>query len=73
MDDKNKDLSVKIMELLKPILPKGVGFIMITGQADTLDLGVTSNLPDHVALSYLEGAMESIKVDPAIDLEEPLN
>lgn len=69
MED-SKDLSVKIMEALKPILPKGTGFIMVYGEAKTGDLGVTANLPDNLAIMFLESAISTIMVEPAIPLED---
>lgn len=62
--DVGKDLSTKIMEALKPLLPKGTGFIMICASATEPDLGITSNLPDDIALQFLEQAIVSIETDP---------
>lgn len=69
MSDVDKDLSTKIMNALKPILPKGVGFIMICGSAAEQELGITSNLPDDIALEFLEEATLIIKSEPANPLE----
>lgn len=69
MSDVDKDLSAKIMEALKPILPKGVGFIMICGAPADGDLGITANLPDDLALVFLEEAIQVIKSEPATNLE----
>lgn len=66
METLDQDLSIRIMEAVKDLLPKGVGFIMICGGAD---LSITSNLPDATALLYLETTIESIKNDPPIILD----
>jgi hypothetical protein len=73
MEDKGKSLSVQIMELLKPILPKNVGFIMIVGDPTTADIGITSNMSDEMSLAFLESATLSITSDPPtiLDGEEP--
>lgn len=69
MSEVDKDLSTKIMNALKPILPKGVGFIMICGSPAEQELGITSNLPDDVALEFLEEAINVVKSEPANPLE----
>jgi hypothetical protein len=69
MEDKGKSLSVQIMELLKPILPKNVGFIMVVGDPVTADIGITSNMSDELALAFLESAAISITSDPPIILD----
>jgi hypothetical protein len=69
MDDKGKSLAVQIMELLKPILPKNVGFIMVVGDPATNDIGITSNMPDDMCLAFLESAALSITSEPATYLE----
>ncbi len=69
MED-SKDISFKIMEALKPILPKGTGFIMVYGDIKSGELGVTANVSDSLALALLETAMETIVSEPAISLEE---
>lgn len=69
MED-SKDLSVKIMEALKPILPKGTGFIMVYGEVKTGDLGVTANLSDSMAITFLESAIATIMVEPAVAIED---
>jgi hypothetical protein len=73
MTDVNKDLSVQIMEALKPILPKGVGFIMICGSVAEADLGITSNMPDELALAFLRDAISTIETEPAISIEKEVN
>jgi hypothetical protein len=73
MTDKGKDLSIQIMEALKPILPKNVGFIMIVGEYGDENVGVTSNIPDDVALDFLKAATASILTEPAVDLENEVN
>lgn len=70
MDNSGKDISIQIMEALKDILPPKMGFIMIVGELGGEDIGITSNLPDHVALGFLEDAIISIDGTPAIDLEQ---
>ena len=52
MED-SKDISFKIMEALKPILPKGTGFIMVYGDIKSGELGVTANVSDSLALALL--------------------
>lgn len=70
MVDDNQDLSVKIMEALKSILPKGTGFIMVCGSVNTEDdLGITSNMPDDLAIAFLKDAIHSIRTSPAIDID----
>jgi hypothetical protein len=70
METLDQDLSIRIMEAVKDLLPKGVGFIMICGEARSgADLSITSNLPDATALLYLETTIESIKNDPPIILD----
>ena len=69
MSEVDRDLSAKIMNALKPILPKGVGFIMICGSPKEGDLGITANLPDELALYFLEEAIGIIKSEPANNLE----
>lgn len=73
MSDNGKDLSIQIMELLKPILPKKTGFIMIVGGPDDESVGITSNLPDEVALEFLKAAVASIKSEPAVLIEKEVN
>jgi hypothetical protein len=73
MEDVGKDLSLKIMETLKDILPKGTAFVMVCGDLASGDLGITSNIPDEVALAFLEEAIHSIQTEPAIDLEKEVN
>lgn len=73
MSDVGKDLSIKIMELLKPVLPKGTGFIMVCANADDEALGITSNLPDEIALEFLKAAITSIKTEPAHMIEKEIN
>lgn len=70
MDNSGKDISIKIMEALKDILPKKMGFVMVVGEFGGEDIGITSNLPDDVALGFLEDAITSIVSTPAIDLEQ---
>lgn len=69
MEDKGKSLSVQIMELLKPILPKNVGFIMVVGDPTTEDVGITSNMSDEMSLYFLQSAAESIISTPPEVLE----
>lgn len=73
MSDMGKDLSIRVMEILKPILPKGTGFIMICGNADDENLGITSNLPDDLALEFLKAAIDSIRSEPAVLIEKEIN
>ena len=71
MDEaENKEISVKIMEALKPILPKGMAFIIVMGQVDGSDLNVTCNIPDDMTVDFLEAAIEAVSEEPAIDLEQ---
>ena len=70
MED-SRELSVKIMEALKPILPKGVGFIIVHGEASTGELSVTGNMPDNLSIVFLESAISTIKEEPAESLEAP--
>ena len=71
MDDaENQKISVQIMEALKPILPKGMAFIIVMGQTDGTDLNVTCNIPDDMAIDFLEAAIEAVSEEPAINLEE---
>lgn len=69
MADTTKSLSVHIMEALKPILPKGVGFIMICGRSVEGDLDIICNMPDDMALAYLGEAMHIVEHEPAAILE----
>jgi hypothetical protein len=69
MTDKGKDLSVKIMEALKPIIPTGAGFIMLCGDIGTGELGVTCNVPDDIALELLRSAILTITTEPAESIE----
>lgn len=73
MSDQGKDLSIQIMEALKPILPKKTGFIMIVGSATEEDIGITSNLPDEIAVDFLNAALKSIETEPAVMLEKETN
>lgn len=73
MSDIGKDLSVRIMEALKPLLPKKTGFIMVIGSAEDESLGITSNLPDEAALVFLKTAIKSIQTEPAIFIEKEIN
>lgn len=73
MSDNGKDLSIQIMEALKPILPKKTGFIMIVGGANDEDIGITSNLPDEIAVDFLNAALKSIETEPAVMLEKETN
>lgn len=70
MEDKEKNLSIQIMELLKPILPKNVGFIMIVGDPTTEDVGITSNMSDEMSLYFLQSAVESIVSTPPEVLDQ---
>lgn len=73
MSSTGKDLSIQIMELLKPILPKGTGFIMVCANADDEAMGITSNLPDDIALAFLKAAIESINTEPAEMISKQIN
>lgn len=73
MSDVGKDLSIRIMELLKPVLPKGTGFIMICGDANDENIGITSNLPDEIALEFLKSAITSINTEPPQLIEKEIN
>ena len=70
MSDNGKDLSIQIMEALKPILPKGTGFIMICGDIGDENIGITANIPDRIALEFLRAATDSILTEPATSLED---
>lgn len=69
MSEINEDLSIQIMNALKHILPKGVGFIMVCGKVSDGQLSITCNLPDDLATEFLNGALSTIEVQPAILLE----
>lgn len=69
MEDKGKTLSVQIMELLKPILPPNVGFLMIVADPTTDDMGLTSNMSDEAQLFLLQSAAETIVASPPESLE----
>lgn len=71
MENSGKNLSIKIMEALKPILPKGIGVVVVSGPVnEDAELDITSNIPDPVALQFLESAMTSILTEPAIYIDE---
>lgn len=66
----SKDLSLMIMEALKPILPKGLGFIIVYGSAESGEMGVAGNLPDETSIMFLETAASIVKEEPAVSLGE---
>jgi len=73
MSDIGKNLSVQIMEALKDLLPKETGFIMICGDVTVGDLSITSNMPDDLAIQYLENAVFTIGTSPSTFLENEIN
>lgn len=70
MSNVGKDLSVKIMDAIKDILPPKAGFVLVVGVMGEEDIGITSNLPDDIALEFLEESIVSINTEPAIDLAQ---
>lgn len=70
MSKDSEDLSRKIMLALKDVLPKGTGFIMICGDVKDENIGITANIPDKIALAFLQAATDSILTEPATSLED---
>jgi hypothetical protein len=70
MSDVGKSLSVRVMEALKDILPAKAGFVLVVGIMGEEEIGITSNLPDDIALEFLEESIISINTEPAVDLAQ---
>jgi hypothetical protein len=69
MSDTGKDLSRKIMEAVKPLLPQKTAFIMVFASKDDGDMGVVCNVPDNVALILLKEGIKSINDEPPVEID----